>query len=56
MKKPYIFHSLLLFLMAATLTGCDLIAGIFEAGVWVGVFLVVIVIVVIIWILKKVFD
>lgn len=35
-----------------TLTGCSAIAGIFKAGVWVGVIIVVIVILVIIWIIS----
>ena len=42
-------------LMIIVLPGCDLIAGIFKAGVWVGVIIVVVIIVLIIWLLRKVF-
>ncbi len=45
--------SALLFLLV-TLTGCELVGDIFEAGVWVGVLLVVLVIAGILFLLKKV--
>lgn len=38
---------LLVVLLAATMTGCAAIAGIFKAGVWTGIILAVIVVVVI---------
>ncbi len=38
---------LLVVLIAVTLTGCAAIAGIFKAGVWVGIIIAVIVIVII---------
>lgn len=38
---------LLVLLMAVTLTGCAAIAGIFKAGVWVGIIIAAVVIVVI---------
>jgi hypothetical protein len=34
------------------LSGCDAIAGIFKAGVWVGVIAVVVVILLIIWLIS----
>lgn len=56
MKKPYFLTGVVLFLLLTTvLTGCDLIAGIFEAGVWVGAILVIAIIVLIIWLFKKAF-
>lgn len=44
----------LLFTLAATLmSSCQLIEGIFKAGVWVGVIVVVAIVALIIWILSK---
>jgi hypothetical protein len=43
----------LLLLSAVTLTGCDLIVDIFQAGVWVGVILVILVIGLIVWMVSK---
>jgi hypothetical protein len=43
----------LLFLSTLTLAGCEIIAGIFKAGVWVGVILVLAVIGIIAWIISK---
>ncbi len=42
--------------LASTLTSCELIGGIFKAGVWSGVIVVVIVLALIIWIISKVFG
>jgi ABC-type Fe3+-siderophore transport system permease subunit len=42
---------LLMFLMQ----GCDIIADIFGAGLWVGVILTVLVIVFIIWLISRIF-
>jgi hypothetical protein len=43
----------LLLLSTVTLTGCDLIVDIFQAGVWVGVILVILVIGLIVWMVSK---
>ena len=43
-------------LIATTLTSCELIGGIFKAGVWSGVILVAIVLALIIWIVSKIFG
>ncbi len=53
MKNNFPFNLVIFVLLATTLTGCDLISGIFEAGVWVGVILVVLVIALVFWIIKK---
>lgn len=56
MKKPVLFQLLLLIpLLMMTLTGCELIGDIFQAGMAVGIILVVLVIGIIIWILRKIF-
>lgn len=39
--------------LAITLTGCEVIGGIFKAGVWVGVLAVIAVIAAIIWLVVK---
>ena len=43
-------------LFATSLTSCDLVEGIFKAGVWSGVIIVVIVLALIIWLISKVFG
>lgn len=43
-------------LLATTLTSCELVEGIFKAGVWSGVIIVVIVLALIIWLVSKVFG
>lgn len=47
---------LLLFSMVFFLTGCDLIGGIFEAGFYVGIIVVVAVIALIMYIIYRVFK
>ena len=42
--------------LAVTLTGCEVIAGIFEAGVWVGVLGVIAVIAAVVWVVVKVLS
>jgi hypothetical protein len=53
-NKPFIY-SFILFL-ALTLSGCELIAGIFEAGVWVGIIIAVLVVFILIFIVIKIFK
>jgi len=43
-------------LLATTLTSCDAIEGIFKAGLWSGIIIVVIVLALIIWIISKIFG
>ncbi|HLS95327.1 hypothetical protein BC792_10858 [Sphingobacterium allocomposti] len=48
------FSHVMLFVFAVmTLTSCEVIGGIFKAGVWSGVILVVLVIALIIWIIAR---
>ena len=46
----------LIALAATTLTSCELIGGIFKAGVWSGVIIVVIVLALVIWLVSKIFG
>ncbi|MES2457499.1 MAG: hypothetical protein V4594_18225 [Bacteroidota bacterium] len=41
--------------LCTTLASCELVEGIFKAGVWVGVIIVVFVLALIIWLVSKVF-
>ncbi|WP_442590104.1 hypothetical protein ACSBL2_02480 [Pedobacter sp. AW31-3R] len=43
-------------LLTTTLASCSLIEGIFKAGVWSGVIIVVIVLALIIWLVSKIFG
>lgn len=43
----------LLIFMSVIFTSCEAIAGIFKAGMWVGILLVVIIIGIILWIVSK---
>lgn len=40
-------------LMTLALTGCDVVVGIFEAGVWVGIIIVLLIIFLVIWLIRK---
>jgi cytosine/uracil/thiamine/allantoin permease len=53
--KKYIPLALIA-LLATTLTSCELVEGIFKAGFWSAIIVVVIVLALIIWILSKVFG
>jgi len=43
-------------LLATTLSSCELAEGIFKAGMWTGVILVIVVIALIIWLAAKLFG
>ena len=42
-----------LLFMAVTLTSCQAIAGIFKAGIWVGIVIVVVIVAIIFWLISK---
>ncbi|MCZ4242632.1 hypothetical protein [Pedobacter punctiformis] len=50
------FPLVLIAFLCSTLGSCQLIEGIFKAGVWSGVIIVVVVLALIIWILAKIFG
>ncbi|WP_443944664.1 hypothetical protein ACJVDH_17350 [Pedobacter sp. AW1-32] len=54
MKK--VFPLLTIAFLVSTLSSCELIGGIFKAGVWTGIIVVVVVVALIIWILAKIFG
>lgn len=47
------FNFVLLLIFAQLFTGCELAEGIFKAGMWVGILIVVAIVAVIIWIIRK---
>lgn len=49
----YAFAIVLLVISTMTFAGCEVIGTIFEAGVWVGVILVVLVIGLVVWLFSK---
>jgi hypothetical protein len=49
----YILSYCLLLFMMMTLAGCELVGDIFSAGVYTGIFIVILVVVVIIWLVTR---
>ncbi len=43
----------LLLVVAVTLSSCQAIAGIFKAGVWVGIIIVVVIVALIFWLISR---
>lgn len=43
-------------LLSTTLTSCEIIEGIFKAGLWAGVIIVVVILALIIWLVAKIFG
>ncbi|MCX2576203.1 hypothetical protein [Pedobacter sandarakinus] len=51
-----LFPIALIAFLCTTLSSCELVGGIFKAGVWSGIIIVVIVVALLIWILAKIFG
>lgn len=43
-------------LLSTTLSSCELVEGIFKAGVWTGVIAIIVVLVLVIWLISKIFG
>jgi len=43
-------------LLSSTLMSCELVEGIFKAGVWTGIIIVVLVLALIIWLISRIFG
>ncbi|KRT16978.1 hypothetical protein ASU31_04660 [Pedobacter ginsenosidimutans] len=56
MNMKRAFPLVLIAFLCTTLSSCELVEGIFKAGVWVGVIVVVVVVALLIWILSKIFG
>lgn len=51
--KKYITKTIVLFLAMILFSSCELVEGIFKAGMGVGIFLVLLVIALIIWVISR---
>lgn len=56
MKKIQPYQIALFLILSITLSSCEIIGGIFEAGIWVGIIIVVLVIALVIWVIKKIIS
>jgi cytosine/uracil/thiamine/allantoin permease len=55
MTKRY-FPLAIIALLSTSLASCELVQGIFKAGVWTGVIVVVLVLALVIWLISRVFG
>ncbi|MBE9599141.1 hypothetical protein [Pedobacter sp. MC2016-24] len=55
MTKRYLPLAIIAFL-STTLMSCELVQGIFKAGLWTGIIVVVLVLALVIWIISKIFG
>lgn len=53
MSKKNLSLLTLLMILAVSSSGCEVIGGIFKAGMWVGVIMVAVILVVVFWIFGK---
>lgn len=53
MKKNWPFVTLTLLTIMCSLSSCEVIGGIFKAGVWTGVFIVVLIVAVVVFLISK---
>ncbi len=53
MPRALLSRLFLIVLLAMTLSGCEVIGGIFKAGVWVGIIMAVFVVALLMWIFSK---
>jgi hypothetical protein len=53
MPRALLSRLFLIVLLAMTLTGCEVVGGIFKAGMWVGIVMAVLIVALIMWIFGK---
>ena len=53
MKNFLFFRVFVFLLLLVSFTSCEIVGGIFEAGVWVGMIIVVLVLAGIFWLIRK---
>ncbi|MGV3502310.1 MAG: hypothetical protein ACO1O1_01270 [Adhaeribacter sp.] len=53
MKNMQAFFSLVAILLLVTMSSCEVIGDIFQAGMWFAVIIIAIVVIVILWIIRK---
>ncbi|PZX61152.1 hypothetical protein LV84_00140 [Algoriphagus ratkowskyi] len=54
--KNHLTQAFVFLVLMITMTGCSVVGDIFEAGLWVGVIIVVLVIAIVFWVIKKLFK
>jgi hypothetical protein len=54
MKNLQAYFFTLMLVMTATLSSCELVGDIFEAGMWATVIIIVLVVLLILWLLRKI--
>lgn len=53
LNNKYISAILILLTSVLLFPGCEIIGGIFKAGLWVGIIIVVLIVALIMWIMRK---
>jgi hypothetical protein len=53
MKNIRVYFSLLFVLLAVSLSSCDVIGDIFEAGMWSALIIIVLIILLVTWLFRK---
>lgn len=56
MKKNLLAIVPIILMAVFVLSGCEVIGGIFKAGVWTGTILVVLIVAIVIWVVSKLFS
>lgn len=54
MKNIRFFLSLMFVLLTLTMSSCDVVGDIFEAGMWTALIIIVLVIALILWLIRKI--
>ncbi len=53
MKHQQIFISALLVTLMAGLSGCEVVEGIFKAGFWTAIIIIVLIVALVFWLIRK---
>lgn len=53
MKNIRVYLMTLLILLTVTLSSCEVVGDIFEAGMWTALIIIVIIVLIIVWIFRK---
>ena len=53
MPRALLSRLFLIVLLAMTVAGCEVVGGIFKAGMWVGIIMAVIIVALLMWIVGK---
>lgn len=53
MTLAMVYRTTLLLAVSLSIAGCEVIGGIFRAGFWVGVIIILVVIAIIVWLMRR---